>query len=404
MDAGKYHEKCPTRSLTPLQQQFPYFCRKYSRFILQLDSFILTNFKNYSFQQIDCSPGLTCFIGRNGMGKTNLLDAIYYLCMGKSYFNLPDSLVANHDSDFFRLEGHFLREGRKEEVVAKVMPRRKKALERNGVPYNRLSEHVGLFPVVMIAPDDTNLATEGSEIRRRFLDNTLSQLDNQYLQHLIRYNKLLQQRNALLKKFGEEGRYNPTLLETYSRQMAGPATAIYQSRRDFMEPFREVLRRLYQSISGEAEEVDCRYTSKMEQGPLEVLMQEAAEKDRILQRTTAGPHKDDLDFTIRGYPLKRFASQGQLKSFILSLKLAQYRLLAEQKKMPPLLLLDDIFDKLDGERATHLLELLLQEDFGQAFITDTDEQRLEAIIQKFGHRYLKYSIEGGRASKMSSHE
>ena len=368
---------------------------------MQLESFILTQFKNYSFQKIECSPGLTCFIGKNGMGKTNLLDAIYYLCMGKSYFNLPDSLAVQHDEGFFRLEGHFIKDGKKELVVAKVIPRKKKELERNSVPYRRLSEHVGLLPVVMIAPDDTNLVSEGSETRRRFLDNTLSQLDNQYLQQLIAYNKVLQQRNALLKQFGDNGGYNSTLIEAYDRQMAGPARAIYESRRQFMEPFRHIVRQLYQSISGEAEEVDCQFVSKMEQAPLGALLREAAEKDRVLQRTTAGPHKDDLDFTIRGYPLKRFASQGQLKSFILSLKLAQYRQLMEKKRVPPILLLDDIFDKLDNDRVLQLLELLLEGDFGQAFITDTDEGRLEAIIQKFGQQYLKYNIENGTATKIT---
>ncbi len=371
---------------------------------MKLESFILTNFKNYSLQRIECSPGLTCFIGRNGMGKTNLLDAIYYLCMGKSYFNMPDSLAVKHTESFFRLEGHFTVDGKKEVVVAKVIPRKKKELERNSVPYRRLSEHVGLLPVVMIAPDDTNLATEGSETRRSFLDNTLSQLDNNYLQQLITYNKVLQQRNALLKQFGENGSYNPALVEAYDRQMTGPATAIHQARLQFMEPFRQLLRQLYQSISGEAEEVDCQYVSKMEQAPLDELLREAAEKDRILQRTTVGPHKDDLDFTIRGYPLKRFASQGQLKSFILALKLAQYRKLMKEKRTPPILLLDDIFDKLDNERGRQLLELLIEGEFGQAFITDTDEQRLEAAVRQFGQQYLKYLVENGTATKIKGNE
>ena len=368
---------------------------------LQLDSFILANFKNYAHQRIECSPGLTCFIGRNGMGKTNLLDAIYYLCMGKSYFNMPDSLAVNHGAGFFRLEGHFVKEGKTERIVAKVIPRKKKELERNGTPYRRLSEHVGLLPVVMIAPDDTNLINEGSETRRRFLDNTLSQFDNHYLQQLITYGKVLQQRNALLKQFGENGGYNSALVEAYDRQMAGPAQAIYSRRKEFMAPFRQLLRQLYRDISGEAEEVDCQYVSKMEQAPIGVLLREAAEKDRVLQRTTAGPHKDDLEFTIGGYPLKRFASQGQLKSFVLALKLAQYRQLMEKKSVPPILLLDDIFDKLDHDRANHLLSLLMQGDFGQVFVTDTDEERLEAIIGKFNRQYLKYRIENGTAHKIN---
>lgn len=336
------------------------------------------------------------------MGKTNLLDAIYFLCMGKSYFNLPDSLVVNHGAAFMRLEGHFAKAGKPERIVVKSIPRKKKELERNDIPYRRLSEHVGLLPVVMIAPDDVYLVSEGSEMRRRFLDNTLSQLDNRYLQHLIIYNKVLQQRNALLKQFGEKGGYNAELVEAYDRQMAGPGMAIYHSRQQFMERFRGILRQLYQTISGDAETVDCTYLSRMEASPLEALLREAAEKDRILQRSTAGPHKDELDFTIGGYPLKRFASQGQLKSFTLSLKLAQYQILLEEKKVPPILLLDDIFDKLDYDRVSQLLELLLQGGFGQAFITDTDEHRLEAIVRRFGRQYIKYEVNSGTATKINT--
>ncbi|MCB0554037.1 MAG: DNA replication/repair protein RecF [Phaeodactylibacter sp.] len=367
---------------------------------MHLQHYILTNFKNYESQRIDCSPRLNCYVGHNGMGKTNLLDAVYYLCMGKSHFNLPDSLIARHNEAFFRLEGHFLRENRPERIVAKVTPRKKKELERNNTAYLRLSEHVGLLPVVMIAPDDTYLATEGSEARRRFLDNTLSQLDNHYLQQLITYNKVLQQRNALLKQFADNGRYNTALIEAYDQQLLGPGRAIHEARRQFMSRFQGILREKYRVISGEAESIDCTYDSKLNDHSFESLLEDAREKDRILQRTTVGIHKDDLDFTIAGYPLKRFASQGQLKSFVLALKLAQYRLLQSEKKMAPILLLDDIFDKLDNERVRHLLGLLLEGDFGQVFITDTDENRLGAIVEHFGQEYLNYRVDNGKATKM----
>lgn len=333
------------------------------------------------------------------MGKTNLLDAIYYLCMGKSYFNTPDSLMAKHGEAFFRLEGHFERNGKKERIVAKVIPRKKKELERNGLAYQRLSEHVGLLPVVMIAPDDTYLVREGSEARRSFLDNTLSQIDNAYLNQLITYNKLLKQRNALLKQFGEHGRYDRAMVEVYDQQMLAPAQAIHNARSAFMQGFQPLVQQAYAQISGEAESIDCTYRSKLTDTPFSALLAEAAEKDRILQRSTVGPHKDDLVFEIGGYPLKRFASQGQLKSFVLSLKLAQYQVLREEKKVPPLLLLDDIFDKLDGQRVTQLLRLLQQQAFGQAFITDTDETRLSAIIRETGQPFLKYRITQGQAEK-----
>lgn len=369
---------------------------------LYLEHYILTNFKNYEQQRIDCSPLLNCFVGRNGMGKTNLLDAAYYLCMSKSYFNMPDSLIVRHGADFFRLEGHFRREERLERIVAKVQPRRKKELERNGTAYQRLSEHVGLLPVVMMAPDDTGLATEGNEERRRFLDNTLSQLDNHYLQQLIVYNKLLEQRNALLKRFAESGRYDAALLETYSMQMLGPGSYIHQARQQFMGRFQPLLQEQYAVISGQAEQIDCIYESKLNAAPFEALLEQCREKDRILQRSTAGIHRDGLEFTIGGYPLKRFASQGQLKSFVLALKLAQYRCLMAEINIPPILLLDDIFDKLDLDRVRRLLGLLLEGDFGQVFITDTDENRLGTIVERFGQDFRKYIVENGTAKLMAS--
>jgi DNA replication and repair protein RecF len=369
---------------------------------LHLDHYILTNFKNYEQQRIDCSAQLNCFVGRNGMGKTNLLDAAYYLCMSKSYFSAPDSLIVRHGADFFRLDGHFQRQGRPERIVAKVQPRRKKEVERNGTAYARLSEHVGLLPVVMIAPDDTALATEGSEARRRFLDNTLSQLDSQYLQQLITYNKLLEQRNALLKQFAERGRFDAALLETYSLQMLGPGSYLHQARQQFMARFLPLLQEQYAIISGEAEPIDCVYDSKLNEAPFEQLLEQCREKDRVLQRTTAGIHRDGLEFSIGGYALKRFASQGQLKSFVLALKLAQYRCLMAEKNIPPLLLLDDIFDKLDLDRARRLLGLLLEGDFGQVFITDTDVGRLSAIVERFAQDYRQYLVENGTAKQMAS--
>lgn len=369
----------------------------YNTNILHLEKLILTNFKNYAFQELECSPTLNCFVGLNGMGKTNLLDAIYYLCMGKSHFNLSDIHVVLHDTSFFRLEGHFRKENKLEKIVVKVQPRRHKEMERNGVPYQRLSDHVGFLPVVFIAPDDTYLITEGSEARRSFLDNTLSQLDHSYLQHLIFYNKVLRQRNATLKKFGETQRYNPALIEVYDQQMLEPATYIHRRRQDFIEDFRPHLQEVVRRLSSARETVDCRYDSKLNEQPLDVLLREASDKDRVLERTTAGIHKDDLTFSIEGYPLKKFGSQGQLKSFVLALKLAQYELLRQNKGIAPLLLLDDIFDKLDRNRVEQLLSLLLTRSFGQVFITDTHEQRLEDIIRQVGANYRKFIVENGQA-------
>ncbi len=363
---------------------------------MYLEKLILTNFKNYEYEKIDCRPTLNCFVGLNGMGKTNLLDAVYYLCMGKSHFNLVDSNVVRHGAGFFRLEGHFLDGATREKIVAKVQPRRRKALERNDIAYRKLSDHVGFIPVVFIAPDDTYLVREGSEARRSFLDNTLSQLDHDYLAALIQYNKVLKQRNATLKMMAETQRFQPTLIEVYDAQLLAPAALIHERRHAFVERFSPWLRETVSILSGEREAVDCQYDSKLNDEPFDQLLAEALEKDRLLERSTVGIHRDDLYFELNGHPLKRFGSQGQLKSFILALKLAQYKLLQQEKGTPPLLLLDDLFDKLDDSRVEQLLELLLQQEFGQIFITDTHEDRLVDIIRNFQQDYRKFTIENGK--------
>lgn len=362
---------------------------------MRLQQLKLTNFKNYEQQSVDCSAGLVCFVGNNGMGKTNLLDAIHYLCMGKSHFYLPDQQVARHGTDFFRLEGHFEINGKNERIVAKVQPKKKKVLERNAVPYHRLSEHIGLLPVVMITPNDTYLASEGSEARRGFMDNTLSQLDSHYLSQLILYNKLLQQRNALLKQMAQGRNNDHDLLEAYGQQMLAPAQLIHQKRAAFIEQFQPPLAEVYQTLCGGQEKATCVYRSKLSEHSLGELLIANTEKDRFLQRTTAGPHRDDLIFELDGHAVKRFASQGQLKSFVLALKLAQYQLLQGQKKRSPLLLLDDIFDKLDSDRVSHLLGLLLNGDYGQVFITDTDQKRLYEIAQQYETDCLYYRVDHG---------
>lgn len=331
------------------------------------------------------------------MGKTNLLDAIYYLCMGKSHFNAIDGQIVRHGEGFFRLEGHFKLDQKKEQIVVKVIPRKKKEVERNGIAYKKLAEHVGLIPVVMIAPDDTRLVTEGSEARRKLLDNTLSQLHPRYLAELIRYNKLLKQRNALLKRFGEERRFDTTLLQTYDNQMAPAASYIVNQRAEFLNDFIPALEHYYQEISNRQESVGCQYKTNLLETEFLPLMAANLERDRILQRTCAGPHRDDLLFELEGRLLKRFASQGQLKSFVLALKLAQYDVLKRQKNRKPILLLDDIFDKLDALRVTQLLNLLLASDFGQIFLTDTHKDRVQAIVQKFETTYRLYTISNGSA-------
>lgn len=356
----------------------------------------LTNFKNYSLERITFGASLNCIVGRNGMGKTNLLDAIYYLCMGKSYFAQNEAQIALHGTDFFRIEAQLELEGKVEKVVAKVIPRKQKVFERNDAPYKKISEHVGALPVVIIAPDDTHIATEGSEIRRRFIDNTLCQFEPAYLRQLIVYERILEQRNALLKRLADpSGNGDRSLLRIYSEQLVAPANAIHEARKAFLEKFRPVLQRLYTQISGGRELIDCQYQSQLSQTDFAALLANSEAKDCILQRTTTGIHKDDLIFTIGGHTLKNYASQGQLKSFVLALKLAQYEWLREAKNTLPFLLLDDIFDKLDADRVSMLMGLLCAGDYGQIFITDTHNERVAAIAEGRKVAFEKLVIKNG---------
>lgn len=353
---------------------------------MYLSALQLTQFKNYPAQSLSLSPRLNCFVGANGAGKTNLLEAVYYLCMGKSYDSAPDQYVIRHGDDVSRLAGTFSTGeagSRPDQIVVKLQKRKRKIIERNGTAYDRLADHVGRYPVVIIVPDDSNLVLEGSEIRRRLLDNSLSQTDPAYLNHLITYNKLLANRNALLKEL--DGRRDTTgLLDVYDLQLAAPAAYLHERRAAFVEPFAELLTEAYAAISGNRETVAVTYKSHLSETPWPELMAERREKDRILQRTSAGIHRDDLIFTQHEHPLRRVASQGQLKSFVLSLKLAQYRLLERNTRRTPILLLDDIFDKLDQDRVRQLLELVLTSAFGQVFITDTDPERVTALIAAAG--------------------
>jgi DNA replication and repair protein RecF len=363
---------------------------------LNLEKLILTNFKNYTSERVNFSPTLNAIVGKNGMGKTNLLDAIYYLCMSKSNFSGNDRNVVQKTHDFFRLEGQFKRKEKKEKIVVKVIPGKQKIIERNGTAYSKLADHIGLFPVVIIAPDDTSLVTEGSEARRRFLDNTLSQSDPNYLTQLMRYNKVIRQRNAALKNMAIQHRFNATLIKTYDQQLLEPAALIFEKRKSFLEKIDPIFNEFYQKIAAHQETVQFNYKSKLIENSLEELLEENLEKDRILQRTTAGIHKDDLAFHLDNSPLKQFASQGQIKSFVLALKLAQFDFLKKIKNTSPILLLDDIFDKLDSSRVKQLLDLLLKNDFGQIFITDTHETRVEEIVKDLKIGYKKMEIKDGQ--------
>ena len=373
---------------------------------MHLDRLILTHFKNYESQGLTFSERINCFVGLNGMGKTNILDAVYYLCMCKSYFLPSDGDVILRGQSFMRLEGHFKKNNQSEKIVAKVQNRKKKIIERNDNMYAALSNHIGFLPVVMFAPDDTLLAKEGSEERRRFMDTALSQIDNQYLTNLIFYNKILDQRNALLKKSDESRENTEGLLAVYDTQMTPPAQYIFDKRQVFISQFTPVFNDIYKKISGAREDVMIHYNSQLIGDSLTNLLKKSREKDRLLQRTTMGIHKDDWLFEIDEKPLKKFGSQGQLKSFVMSLKLAQYEVLSSfqhdeakgikgEKQDLPILLLDDIFDKLDDERVSNLLQLIVNQSFGQIFITDTHEERINDIVKNLNTDFKVFKVNKG---------
>ncbi len=352
----------------------------------------LSNFKNYQTAELQFDAKINCFLGLNGVGKTNLLDAIHYLGLCKSHINALDNELICKNEDFFRIEGLF-EENDLIKIVCKLPKGQKKVFEKDTIAYRKLSDHIGLIPIVMISPEDVRLAYEGSEERRKFLDNTISQYNNQYLQHLVAYNKILSQRNALLKKHFENKNIDLQLLNIYNEQMIAPSVFIHAERRKLINALQPVFNDLYNRIADYKENTSFEYQSQLNQHDISDLLSESYNKDLILGRTTCGIHKDDFVFKINEDILKRFASQGQLKTFIISLKFAQYLLLYEYKSIKPIILLDDIFDKLDEHRLKNLLSLLTELDFGQIFITDTGKSRIKELLAHINVSFMIFDIQ-----------
>src|SRR5476651_1810661 len=351
---------------------------------MYLQQLSVINFKNYAEAGLTFSDGVNVFTGNNGAGKTNLLDAIHYLSLCKSYFNPIDSQQIKQGTDFFIVTGNFNKNERQEAIACSVKRNQKKQFKRNKKDYQRLADHIGLLPLVMISPYDISIIIEGSDERRKFIDNVISQTDNHYLDELITYNKVLANRNALLKSIADNGKYDPGLLEVLDEQLTLSGTRIFEKRKAFMEVFTAIFNKHYQFLSDDAEQVELAYESPLLTDDLAVLVKKNIERDRALERTTAGIHRDDLQFVIHGMPMKKFGSQGQQKSFLIALKLAQYSFLTQQKGFRPLLLLDDIFDKLDDRRVTKLMQMVSDNNFGQVFITDTNNTRIEYIFTQIG--------------------
>lgn len=366
--------------------------------ILTINALKLTQFRNYEASNLVFHNKFNAFVGLNGMGKTNILDALYYLCLGKSYFSSGDRMVIMQSKDFFRIEGTFDTNTDMEKVVIKSQSGNRKDIEVSGKKVDRIGDHVGKFLCVMIAPADIQLMLEGSEERRNFLNNTIVQTDRSYLDDLMLYSNLLKRRNALLKAFADQRYFDSLLLESVSAGMYAPAQRIFEKRKAQVAQMQDIFTETYAEISGQRESCSITYESQLYAEDLESLMKKSLDKDRILARTSFGIHKDDLIFTMNGEPLKHFASQGQLKSFVLSLKLTQYKLLEANSGKKPVLLLDDIFDKLDPSRVKHLLSLLLDNNFGQVFITDTNEDRMVKVLEEIDTEYSIFTVDCGTIS------
>jgi DNA replication and repair protein RecF len=359
---------------------------------MYLQKISLVNFKNIESQSFDFQQKINCFVGDNGVGKTNVLDAIYYLSFAKSYFNSIAVQNIKHGESFFMVEGDYILNERNEKIVCSLKKGQKKVLKRNGKSYDKFSEHIGQIPLVIISPADRDLVTEGSDTRRKFIDGVISQQNKKYLQDLISYNKILSQRNALLKYFAANRIFDALNLSVYDDQLANYGTKIYDVRKAFLEEFIPIFNEKYQIISGDKERVDLKYKSQLHDFSMTEVLQRSLEKDKIIQYTTAGIHKDDLSFDIQDYPIKKFGSQGQQKSYLIALKLAQFQFIKQQSKVIPILLLDDIFDKLDEKRVLQIIELVNKDEFGQIFITDTHSERTENIVKQSNKPYQIFKL------------
>ncbi|MDO5105914.1 DNA replication/repair protein RecF [Capnocytophaga sp.] len=342
----------------------------------------VVNYKNIPSKDFLFEANINCFVGNNGIGKTNLLDAIYHLGMGKSYFNPSAVQNIRHGEEFYMIEGLFDRSEREEQIVCSIKKGQKKIIKCNGKTYERIADHIGKYPMVIISPADQDLILDGSDVRRKFLDGIISQTDPTYLDTLLRYNRVLLQRNTLLKHFAENRFFDADTLSIYDTQLADLGQYIYAKRKEFMTVFLPIFEYQYHYISEGNENVNLTYESALHQTDLATLLSDNIQKDKSLQYTSAGIHKDDLLFEIEGFPMKKYGSQGQQKSFLIALKLSQFEVIKKQLKVIPIFLLDDIFDKLDDNRVAKLVSLVTQKHFGQLFITDTHYERTENVVKQ----------------------
>ena len=359
----------------------------------------VVNYKNLLQADLQFSPKLNCFIGNNGVGKTNLLDCLFYLSFCKSYFNIPDSQNVRHSEDFFLIQGLYDCRGEQEDIYCGYKTGNKKIFRRNKKEYERLSDHIGFIPLVMISPSDSSLIQGLSEERRRFMDSVISQYDRQYLEWLLKYNRALLQRNNLLKFFNHNHSFDADSLDVWNEQLIHTGEKIYHKRVEFLESLLPVFQRYYDFISLGHEKVHLEYQSQLTENKFRTLLEDSIGKDRALEYTSYGIHKDDLILRIEEYPIKKMGSQGQNKTFLIALKFAQFDFISNLNDSKPILLLDDIFDKLDSLRVGQIVKLVSGSNFGQIFITDTNHEHLDGIIREAGGSdYKLFQVSDGQVT------
>ncbi|MDT0557196.1 DNA replication and repair protein RecF [Ichthyenterobacterium sp. W332] len=359
---------------------------------MKLDQLSLINYKNFESKTFSFDEKINCFVGANGIGKTNVLDAIYHLAFGKSYFNPISSQNIKHNTDFFVVDGVFNKHENEEKIIVSLKRGQKKIIKRNAKAYDRFSDHIGFIPLVIISPADRDLIIEGSDTRRKFIDSVISQSNKTYLSNLINYNKILSQRNALLKYFALNNTFNAETLDIYNTQLEVFGSELFKVRDAFLKEFIPIFQEHYVAISNANETVQLKYKSDLFENSLKQLLEDNINKDKALQYTSVGIHKDDLQFLIEDYPVKKFGSQGQQKSFLVALKLAQFDFLKQQSGVAPILLLDDVFDKLDENRVAQIIKLVDDAHFGQLFISDTHAERTEAVVKETHQSYKIFKL------------
>ena len=361
---------------------------------MYLKKLSLTNFKNYELNELEFSPKINCFVGNNGVGKTNILDAIHYLSLTKSFFNNIDSISIRHGEDYFIIQGTFVRDGEENQIYCAFEKQKQKLLKRNGKEYQKLSDHVGRYPVVMISPADSALITEGSEDRRRFMNKIISQYSAEYLDSALRYSKALQQRNKLLKDLKSSTKFESDLISIWDAQLVKYGSYVYNERDILVNELIPVFQEYYTLISSGKETVRLKYRSHLSEGSFTEGLQNSIAKDRYLEYTTIGIHKDDLLLEMNDFSVKSLGSQGQQKSYLVALKLAKFDYIKRKAGFSPILLLDDIFDKFDAERVEQIIRLVGNQRFGQIFINDTHQNRLQDILSSHETDYKLFKIAG----------